>query len=308
MRKLLQLVVVIAVLNVWGALALADGPALTAQPDVRPDTQSSTAGGFASASGGNAGPATVSSSEPITASSSNTTGPTAPSRGSTSATGPGTTATAPIAASQPNPSAPDGSAPAPTTSGPTADADASRTTVSTSDSRIQANAVATARAAFAGSLAGIGSAEDPTNASTCSTAEASPGVPTDVSLGTSCGSQLSSASEDFSANGADGNGAAGTPSGSACFLANASAGPSPTSDLSTTCTAHSVTSSPTATNTGNERAASTDSSAPTTDHARGLLGIESLPSTATAPASLALLGVTIGAAGLALLRRSRRKS
>lgn len=308
MRKLLELIVVMVFLNALGALALADGPALTAQPDVRPGTQSSTAGGSASATGGSAGPATVASSEPITASSSNTTGPNAPSKGSTSAAGPGTTATAPLSASQPNLSAPDGTAPAPTTSGPSANADASRTTVSTSDSRIRANAIATARAAFAGSLAGIGSAEDPTNASTCSTAEVSPGVPTDASLGTSCASQPSSASEDFFANGSDGNGAAGTPSGSACLRADASAGASPTSEFSTTCTGQSVAGSPTGSNIGNERAASTDSSATSSDHARALLGIASLPSTATAPASLTLLGMMLGATGLALLRRSRRKS
>jgi LPXTG-motif cell wall-anchored protein len=42
--------------------------------------------------------------------------------------------------------------------------------------------------------------------------------------------------------------------------------------------------------------------------AAGVLGIESLPSTATAPASLALLGTTLGVAGLLLLRQSRRKN
>src|SRR5512133_1030111 len=131
MRKLLHVIAVTALLNVWGGLALGDGPTLSAQPDLRPDSQSSTVGGSATANGGDAGPATVASSEPITAGSSNTTGASTPTQGSTSATGPGTTATVPMtgSASQPDPSAPDGSAPTPETSGPSADADASQTRV-----------------------------------------------------------------------------------------------------------------------------------------------------------------------------------
>lgn len=39
MRKLLQLIAAIALLNVWGSLALADDPALSAQPDVRPGAE-----------------------------------------------------------------------------------------------------------------------------------------------------------------------------------------------------------------------------------------------------------------------------
>ena len=313
MRELFGLVLTVAFLNVWGDLAFADSPTLTAQPDVRPDTQSSHAGGAASANGGNAGPATFASSEPITASSSNTAGPSNPATGSTSAAGPGTTATVPTTASpsKPGTSAPDGSAP--TTSGPTANADASRSSVSTSDSRVRANAVATVTGSLAGSMAGVGSAEDPTYLSTCSTGEASPGAPTDASLGTNCGTQPSSASEDFSTSGSDGNGAAGSPSGSACLLANASAGPSPTSDLSSSCTAQSAASSPTASTDGSGGASGTqngtgsiDSNATTSRQAASLLGIASLPSTATAPGSLALLGLTLGFAGLGLLRRSRR--
>jgi LPXTG-motif cell wall-anchored protein len=65
MRRLLQLIAVIAMLCVWTDPALADDPALSAQPNVQPGPQSSTAGGSASASGGDAGPATVASSEPI---------------------------------------------------------------------------------------------------------------------------------------------------------------------------------------------------------------------------------------------------
>jgi hypothetical protein len=40
----------------------------------------------------------------------------------------------------------------------------------------------------------------------------------------------------------------------------------------------------------------------------GVLGIAGLPSTATAPASVALLGTTLGVAGLVLLRQGRRKN
>jgi hypothetical protein len=107
MRKLLHVIAVTALLNVWGGLALADDPTLSAQPVVQPDPQSSTVGGSASASGGDAGPATVASSEPITAGSSNSTGASTPTQGSTSATGPGTTATVPVtgSASRPDPSA-----------------------------------------------------------------------------------------------------------------------------------------------------------------------------------------------------------
>ena len=62
MKRLLELLAVIALLNLFGTAALADDPAISVNPDVRPDTQSSTVGGSASASGGDAGPATVSSS------------------------------------------------------------------------------------------------------------------------------------------------------------------------------------------------------------------------------------------------------
>jgi hypothetical protein len=305
MRKLIEIFAVIALLNVSGGLALADGPAVSAQPDVRPDAQSSTVGGSALADGGNAGPATVATSEPVSATSSNTTGPGTPSHGSASATGPGTTASAPLNASssQPDPSAPDGSAPTPTTYGPSADADASRTNASADDSGIRANAIATGTGSFAGSLAGFGSAEDPTFASTCSNAEATPGVPTNLSVGTSCGTQPSSASEDFSANDTDGNGAAGTPSASTCLVANASAGPTPTTDLDSACAGQTEASSPT-----DSSAADAVANANSAGNAKGLLGINSLPSSATAPESLALLGMTLGGAGLALLRRSRRKN
>lgn len=315
MRKLLELVAVLALLYVWAGPALADGPALSAQPNVQPDPQGSTTGGSASATGGDAGPATFASSEPITASSTNTAGPNAPANGSTSASGPGTTANVPTtaSASQPDPAAPDGSVPTATTSGPAADADASQTSVSTSDSRVRVVAVATGRGSFAGSLAGTGSAEDPTNASTCSTAEVAPGVPTDISLGTQCGTGPSTASEDFSANSADGNGAAGTPSGSACFGASASADVSPTTDLTNTCTAQDDTTPSTGSNAGNANANGANNGAASTDPSnngasaqRGiLLGIASLPSTATTPEALSLLGVALVLAGLGVLRRKR---
>src|SRR6267378_4472205 len=310
MKKLLKLIVVIALLDVFGNVALADSPAFSAQPDVRPDPNGSTAGGSASVTGGSAGPATVTSSQPITASSSNTTAPNSPTRGSTSANGPGTTATVPTnaMAAQPNPSSPDGSAP--TTSGPSANADASRSSVSTSDSRVRANAIATATGAFGGRMAGIGSAEDPTYAATCSTADASPGVPTDASLGTSCGNGPSTASEDFSANRADGNGSAGTPSGSSCLGATTSAGPSPTADLSSPCTQGSGATSSTPSGAGNggaNRAAVDGSSTAGTGKSASVLGLESLPSTATAPASLALLGAAFSGLGVLLLRAGRRK-
>ena len=313
MRKLLKLIAVIALLNVWGNMAVADGPAVSAQPDLRPGPESSTAGGSASATGGSAGPATVASSEPITASSSNTSGSSAPSSSSTSASGPGTTATAPMtaSASQPDPSAPDGSVPAPT-SGPSANADASQTSVSASDSRVRANAVATGTASFAGSLAGVGSAEDPTYASTCSTVEASPGVPTDASLGTSCGTNPSFVSEAFASSSSSGNGAAGTPSGSTCLRADATAGTSPMAGLNDDCTVPSSAGPSSGSNNGGVNGAasgagSTYSRAGTSAEPANVLGIASLPSTATAPVSLALLGMTLGGAGLALLRQSRRK-
>jgi len=316
MRKLLELLAVIALLCMWGVPALADSPAVSAQPNVQPDPQGSTAGGSASASGGDTGPATFTSSEPITASSSNTAGPSAPASGSTSASGPGTTANVPTtaSASQPDAEAPDGSTPTPTTSGPATEADASETSVSTSDSRARAVVVANVRNAFGGSVAGIGSAEDPTIASTCSTADASPGVPTDISLGTQCGTGPSTASEDFSANGADGNGAAGTPSGSACLGASASADLSPTSDLSNTCSAQGGTTPSTGPNAGNANVNGANNGAASTDSRDGasvqrtiLLGIASLPSTATSPEALSLLGAAFVLAGLGVLRRKSRQ-
>jgi len=312
MRKLLELVAVIALLNVVGFQALADGPALSAQPDVRPDPQSSTVGGAASTTGGDAGPAAVASSEPVTASSSNTAAPGSPAQGSTSASGPGTEANVPTSASasQPNPSAPDGSTP--TTSGPTADADASESDVTVSDSRVRVNADADTTGSFAGAVPGVGSAEDPTRASTCSTAEASPGVPTDASLGTNCGTEPSSASEDFSANSSDGNGTSGTPSGSACLLADASAGPSPTADLDNSCTEQGTTP---AAGPPTENVSGSAGTTPTTrssksgeSYGTNLLGIASLPSTSTSAESAMLLGATLAGAGLFLLRRSRPRS
>src|SRR5256885_3707680 len=205
MRKLIEIVAVVALLNIAGAQALAATPAVSAQPVIEPGTQGSTAGGSASATPGSAGPATVALSQPFTASSSNSAAPGTTGRGTTTANGPGTTATVPInaSASNPNPAAPDGST---ETSGPAANADASRSSVSTSDSRVRASLIANATEAFGGRAAGIGSAEDPTNASTCSTAAASPGVPTDVSLATACGTQPTSVSEQAAANGADWSG------------------------------------------------------------------------------------------------------
>jgi len=169
-------------------------------------------------------------------------------------------------------------------------------------------------AAFGASAAGIGSAQDPMNASTCSTAEASPGVPTDVSLDTSCGTGPSTASESFSASDSSGaSGASGGPSGSTCLGANASAGTSPTTDLTSSCTAQggataSTTSSNQGANAAQSRAATNGSSAGSAREAAGVLGIEGLPSTATEPASVALLGTALSVAGLALLRRSRRNN
>lgn len=58
MRKILHVIAVTALLNVWGGVALADGPTVSTQPDVRPDPQSSTAGGSATANAGDAGSAT----------------------------------------------------------------------------------------------------------------------------------------------------------------------------------------------------------------------------------------------------------
>jgi hypothetical protein len=317
MRKLLQVVAVIAILCIWTNPALADDPAVSAQPNVQPGANGSTVGGSASASGGDAGPVTFASSEPITASSTNTTGSNGPSSGSTSASGPGTTATVPTTASASDPAAPDGSAPTPTTSGPFVDADASESNVSASDSRVRADAVAIATGSFAAGIAGVGFVEDPTFASTCSTAEAEPGVPTDASLGTNCGSSPSSVSEDFSASDANGNGGAGSPSGSSCLQADASAGPSPSADLSGACAAQGGTTPSTGASSGNtgmngtpSGPASTDSRETNSREAGTVLGFEliGLPSTATEPASISLLGATLALAGLVLLQRARRKS
>lgn len=308
-QLLLEIVAILALLGALGNTALADGPGLAAQPDVRPDANGSTAGGSAAANGGSAGPATFATSQPITGSSSNTTAQSGPSQSSTSAQGPGTTATAPVttATTQPDPSAADGSAPTP--SGPTANADTSQTNVSSSDSRVRANLRADVTGAFGGSAAGIGSAQDPTRASTCSTAEASPGVPTDASLGTMCGDQASSASESLSANGADGSGTGGGPAGAACFTANASAGPSPTSSVGTPCTTQDA--SPTAFAAGpGESGAGGVASSPgetATQQDVDVLGFGSLPSTTTASASVGLLGGSLVLAGFLVLQRSRRK-
>ena len=313
MRKLLEIVAVLALLNLTGLQVLADGPALSAQPLIQPDPNGSTAGGSASATPGSVGPATVASSEPITASSSNTAAPNShSSQGSTSATAPGTSATVPTtgSASQPNASAPDGSAPSTTTSGPSANADASRSSVSTSDSRVRANAITTATGSFAGGVDGFGSAEDPTNASTCSTAEVTPGVPTDASLGTSCGTQPSSASEDFGANGSAGNGAAGGPSGSACLMADASAGTNPTTGLDTPCAAQSNASPSAMSGTSGASAnapTTTDSRAANVRESGHVLGLDSLPSTATAAASIPFLGAALVLAGVVILRTNRRR-
>src|SRR5207247_8205661 len=161
------------------------------------------------------------------------------------------------------------------------------------------------------SLAGVGSAEDPTYASTCSTAEASPGVPTDASLGTSCGTNPSFVSEAFASSSSSGNGAAGTPSGSTCLRADATAGTAPTAGLNDDCTVPSSASPSSSSNNGSVNGAggvgSTYSRAGTSAELANVLGIASLPSTSTAPVSLALLGGALSGAGLALLRGSRRK-
>jgi hypothetical protein len=87
MRRLLRVLTLVGLLNLGGTAALADDPTITAQPEVRPDPQGTTAGGSASAAGGTVGPATVATSEPITASSSTTAVPGESSQGSTSALG-----------------------------------------------------------------------------------------------------------------------------------------------------------------------------------------------------------------------------
>jgi LPXTG-motif cell wall-anchored protein len=308
---------VLALLNIAGIQALADGPALSAQPVLEPGTQGSSAGGSASATPGTVGPATVASSQPVTASSSNSAAPGTTGRGVTRATAPGTTATVPTnaAASNPNPSAPDGSTPSPETSGPGASADASRSSVSTSDSRVRANLIANATGAFGGRAAGIGSAQDPTNASTCSSAGASPGIPTDVNLATACGAQPTTVSEQAGANGADGSGGSGAPSGSACYAANGSLGASQSADMSGTCPGQSAQTSAAGSTTGNQgtSAATTTngaggSGAGTEGFAASVLGLASLPSTATRPLSATLLGGLLAGAGALLHRRSKRQS
>ncbi len=207
MKRLLWLIATIALVNLGGTSALADDPRVSAEPVVRTDGQSPTAGGSASASGGSAGPAVISSSEPIAASSMTTPTPGGASQGTTTASGPGTSANAPLTATttQPDPSTPDGSVPGTATSGPSADADTSRTTVSTTDSGgVRATIISNATGAFGAWADGVGSAQDPTFASICTTAEATPGAPTNLSLGTACGGDPTRASEDFSATGAGG--------------------------------------------------------------------------------------------------------
>src|SRR2546428_6554712 len=125
MRRLLEIITVVALLDLGGSVAFADDPTIFARPDVRPDPQGSTAGGSVSADGGSVGPATVASSQPVTASSSTSIAPSGTAGGSSSASGPGTTATAPASVSpaQPNTTAPEPAVPSSTTTGPTANAD-----------------------------------------------------------------------------------------------------------------------------------------------------------------------------------------
>ncbi|HJW48570.1 MAG TPA: hypothetical protein VJ726_04045 [Candidatus Limnocylindria bacterium] len=324
MKKLFELIAVIALLNIGGGAALADDPQVSVTPDVRTDPAAPGAGGSASANSGSAGPATVSSSQPVSVSSTTSPAPGAgQSSGSTSASGPGTSANAPLGATtaEPDPTPPDGSAPATTTTGPDADADASRTSVSTTESGgVRATIVSNATGAFGGSASGIGSAQDPTNVASCTTAEATPGTPTDLSLGTACGAAPTTASEDVSANEANGNGGGGTPSASSCLAANASAGVSPSAGIADACASPggstpSTTPATTGTNggggtsvgggygsTGFEAVAG----AARTAAGAALIGLGSLPFTGTAAESLGSFGVLLGMSGLALLYLRRR--
>src|SRR5258706_1492691 len=323
MKRLLWLIATIALVSLGGPSALADAPRVSAEPVVRTDGQSPTAGGSASASGGSAGPAVISSSEPIAASSMTTPTPGGASQGTPTASGPGTSANAPLTGTttQPDPSTPDSGVPGTATSGPSADADASRTTVSTTDSGgVRAIIISNATGAFGAWADGVGSAQDPTVASTCTTAEATPGAPTNVSLGTACGGDPTRASEDFSATGAGGYGANGTPSSSSCLSATASAGVAPSAGIADACAAPATSTGSTGTAPGDTSAAGGTGSAAeraaaaarATDIGResltAPLGITSLPSTTTALESGGSLGVLLAFAGLVLLYRSRRRA
>ena len=83
--------------------------------------------------------------------------------------------------------------------------------------------------------------------------------------------------------------------------------------MSGTCPGQSAQSSAAGSTTGNQGAnAATNGAARSGAGAEGLaasvLGIASLPSTATRPASAMLLGGMLAGAGAFLLRRSRRKT
>lgn len=325
MKRFLELIAVIALLNLGSGIANAEDPQVSVIPDVRTDPAAPAAGGSATASGGSAGPAAISSSEPVTVSSTTAPAPGAgQSYGSTSASGPGTSANAPLnaAAAEPGTTPPDG-APATTTSGPSADADASRTTVSTTDSGgVRATIVWNATGAFGASADGVGSAQDPTNAASCTTAEVTPGTPTDVNLGTACGGTPTTVSEDFSASEASGSGGGGTPSASSCLSANGSAGLAPSAGIAGACTSPGAATPPTTTTTtnpggagggksiGSTGFAGIDAARPalTTDAARenAWLGFGSLPFTGTARESLGSLVVLLGVVGLLLLYLRRR--
>lgn len=327
MKRLIQSIAIVAMLNLGAGLALADDPQVSVDPVVQPSPQSPAAGGSASASGGSAGPAVISSSQPVTV--SNSTSPaagTGDSHGSTTASAPGTSANVPLGAStaEPDPSAPDG-APATTTSGPTADADASRTSVTTNDSGVHVTIISTATGAFGAFADGVGSAQDPTNASTCTTADVSPGVPTGVSLGTACGGGSPSAvSEDYAASGSGGYGTAGTPSAASCLGADASVGVTPSAGLADACSGAGTTPSAVTTpstgagDTGGgavgtgttglatERAGTAWTAEAGRQIAAALLAFGSLPFTGTAPEAPLSLGGLIAVAGLVLLGLRRR--
>src|SRR5258705_3586855 len=80
MKRLLWLIATIALVNLGGTAALADDPRVSAEPVVRTDGQSPTAGGSASATGGSAGPAGISSNQANCAARQTTAAPGGASR------------------------------------------------------------------------------------------------------------------------------------------------------------------------------------------------------------------------------------
>ena len=236
MKRALVLITAALLLIGYGGAVFADDPVLLAKPDLRSDPAAPGGGGSATVNGGNAGPANLTMSEPFTASSGNTASQQGSADGGTTASGPGTSANAPARATRSDPAAPEPSTEAPQTSsnGPTADADVRDTTVTATPSHVSANNRSRADGGADASASHVGSASDPTQARTCTGADATPGTPSNVDLDGRCDGSPSTVSEDAFAD-SQGGRASGSPTLSSCLLANATA-MDPRGKLSSGCT------------------------------------------------------------------------